>query len=68
MQSTGSAKSDERIIARIVAALDGDNANSFFHHGVGHGNDALGKRLDGTKSAARGFYFFTHQGVSTLDV
>src|SRR5262249_41822845 len=51
MQSASAAKSDEREVARVVAALDGDHANRFFHRRVHHPYHASGKPLERGRSS-----------------
>ena len=46
MQRARAAERHERVIARIVPAFDGDDANGFLHHGVGHVHDSLRELFD----------------------
>ena len=43
VQASGAAEGDQREVARVAAALDGDDANGFLHGGVDHADDPGGK-------------------------
>src|SRR5258706_4318353 len=45
VEASGAAESDEREVAGIAAALDGDHAHGFFHGGVDHADYARGELL-----------------------
>src|SRR5579862_7306712 len=52
MQSTRASKCDQRVVARIVAALNGNYADGFLHDGVGHVHNSLRKLRSGSHGAA----------------
>src|SRR5262249_55752699 len=52
MQRTGATESNQRIVARIVALFDGDDANGALHDSVGNAEDAGGEGFSGTEAAA----------------
>ena len=49
VEASGAAESYERVIARIAAAFDGDDADGFLHGGVDDADYAGGKLLDGQR-------------------
>src|SRR3989338_5296195 len=50
----GAAEAHERIVARVVPALDRDDADGALHGRVGHRQDAGGERLDRAEAAGGG--------------
>ena len=56
METAGAAKRHQNVIARVVASLDGDDANRFLHHCVRDFQDSAGKLFDRAKRAALLFH------------
>ena len=46
VKASSTAEGDEREVAGIAAALDGDDADGFFHGGVDDAEDAGGELID----------------------
>ena len=53
VHAAGAAERDEREIARVVPALDRDDANRALHVGVGDAHDAFGERRHAELQRAR---------------
>ena len=60
VEASGAAEGDQREVARVASALDGDDADGFFHGGVDDADDSGGELF---QSQVRASCFFSHSCV-----
>ena len=53
VQAAGAAEGDQRVVARIVTAFHGNNADGFFHHRVGDRQNSFRELFDAAERSAQ---------------